>query len=132
MKKTTVLAVALLMVSVGFLCGCNEKTGINFENEPDFQYDGKDYNGYYNFTGNITTCYRCEGSGKCRNWIPPLYYDDYDLGKILIRDGYWEDCYGDCNSCDGVGHFKEIIYLEITNENCDYNVGEVRILYKEW
>ena len=37
MKKTTVLTVILLLVSVGFLCGCNEKSSITTNNDDNLK-----------------------------------------------------------------------------------------------
>ena len=111
MKRNILILSIIIMLLVVGLSGCNE-TNNKSSNVEEFKYDGVNEYGYYNYTGNTSTCPSCGGSGKCRRWVDALYYDDPIYGKILIKDGYYEDCYGDCYRCGGSGIIREIVYIK--------------------
>jgi hypothetical protein len=103
----SVIVITLILVSSGCIETNNKSSDVE-----EFKYDGVNEYGYYNYTGKTDVCPSCDGSGKCRRWVEATYYDDPIYGKILIKDGYFEDCYGNCYRCDGSGIIREIVYIK--------------------
>jgi PKD repeat protein len=80
MKKIRILLVALLVISVGFLSGCNEQTAIEQENKlPTASCSANPTEGVAPLTVNFV------GSGSDSDGIITSYYWDFDDGESSME-----------------------------------------------
>jgi len=118
LKKTAVVIIVLSLFTVGAFINWYLHTDFTYTDKSEL-YDGQNVYGYYNYTGNTTSCHRCDGTGTYEH-IEWFYFGDRLTNRVVTET---------CDVCDGRGYRREIVYTEVFG-NSYRKVGTIS--WEDW